>query len=32
MKAPPGGIAADTRLVTAGRAGDFAAHVVNPPV
>ena len=23
---------AGTRLVTAGRAGDFAAHVVNPPV
>lgn len=24
--------AAQTRLVTAGRSGDFAAHVVNPPV
>lgn len=29
---PKDQVAAATRLVTAGRSGDFAAHVVNPPV
>lgn len=32
MKGPPRPVAPATRLVTAGRSGDFAGHVVNPPV